>query len=107
MEPIDLSRVKTIPLAARANKVDFHDFARLPRKGQSFTDFLAGLPGILAGTDLRAVIQAVAAAHRAGRPVVVGLGAHVIKCGLSPVLIDLMERRIVTALALNGSGAIH
>ena len=107
MIPVDLSRVTTIPLRQRTNKVASDDFAKPPRPGRSFRDFLASLPNILAGGDLRAVIDGIVAARRNGRPVVVGLGAHVIKCGLSPVLIDLMERGVVTALALNGSGAIH
>jgi hypothetical protein len=105
--PVDLDRVRTVPLQQRPNKVSREDFARPPRKGQSVADFLAGLPRILAGGDFLAVAEAVAAANRHGRPVVVGLGAHVIKCGLNPVLIDLMSRGIVTALATNGSGAIH
>ncbi|OWK40450.1 hypothetical protein [Fimbriiglobus ruber] len=106
-EPVDLSRVRTIPLTVRPNKVSQTKFAVPPRKGQSAAEFLAGLPHILAGDDFRAVVGAVVAARRAGRPVIVGFGAHVIKCGLSPVLIDLMRRGIVTALATNGSGAIH
>ena len=94
-------------LAARANKVGLENLARPPRKGQSFAEFLEGLPDVLAAQDFRAVVSAIAAAHRAGRPVIAGLGAHVIKCGLSPVIIDLMERGIISAVALNGSGAIH
>jgi hypothetical protein len=104
---VDLARVRTIPLQQRPNKVARAGFARPPRKGQSVAEFVGGLPHILAGDDFRAVAAAVAAARRRGRPVVVGLGAHVIKCGLTPVLLDLMERGVVTALALNGSGAIH
>ena len=106
-DPVDLARVRTVPLAARPNKVDAAAFARPPVKGQSAADFLAGLPRLLAGDDFRALVAAIVAARRAGRPVVVGFGAHVIKCGLSPVLIDLMRRGIVTALATNGSGGIH
>lgn len=106
-EPVDLSRVRTVPLTARPNKVALSKFAVPPVKGQSAAAFLAGLPHLLAGEDFRAVVAAVIAAHQNGRPVVVGFGAHVIKCGLSPVLIDLMKQGIVTALATNGSGAIH
>jgi hypothetical protein len=106
-KPLNLGLVRTVPLGQRPNKVSREKFARPARKGQSAKDFLAGLPGILAGEDFRAVAAAVADAHRRGRPVVVGLGAHVIKCGLTPVLIDLMERGIITAIATNGSGAIH
>jgi hypothetical protein len=106
-DPVDLGRVRTIPLTVRPNKVSLTRFAKPPVKGQSAADFLAGLPRILAGDDFRAVVDAVVSARKAGRPVVLGFGAHVIKCGLSPVLIDLMRRGIVTALATNGSGAIH
>lgn len=106
-DPVDLSRVRTVPLTVRPNKVSLTNFAKPPRKGQSAAGFLAGLPHILAGDDFRAVAQAIADAHKNGRAVVVGFGAHVIKCGLSPVLIDLMKRGVITALATNGSGAIH
>lgn len=106
-DPVDLSRVRTIPLQVRPNKVSQAKFGRPPVKGQSVADFLSGLPHILAGNDFRAVVGAVATARRNGRPVIVGFGAHVLKCGLSPVLIDLMTRGVVTALATNGSGAIH
>jgi hypothetical protein len=104
---VDLARVRTYPLGERTNKVSLDRFAKPAAKGRSAADFLAGLPRLLAGDDFQAVADAVANAHRHGRPVVVGFGAHVIKCGLSPVLIDLMDRGVVTALATNGSGAIH
>jgi len=107
MPPVDLGRVRTIPLGARSNKVEQSKFATPPRPGRSFAEFFAGLPQILAGSDFRSVVAAVVASHRAGRPVIIGFGAHVLKCGLSPVLIDLVDRGIVTALATNGSGAIH
>jgi hypothetical protein len=107
MEPIDLNRVRTIPLETRQNKVSFAAFAQPPRAGRSFAEFVGSLPGILAGEEFRQVVEAVVQAHRNGRPVIIGMGAHVIKCGLSPIIIDLMERGIVTGVALNGSGAIH
>jgi rfaE bifunctional protein nucleotidyltransferase chain/domain len=107
MKPVDLNRVRTVPLGARTNKVNLSWFARPPEPGRSAADFVRALPSILAGNDFRNVVEAVVTAHRNGRPLIVGLGAHVIKCGLSPVLIDLMRRRVVTALALNGAGAIH
>ncbi len=107
MRPIDLSRIRTIPLRGRGNKVALEEFAQPPQVGRSFADFLASLPHVLTGEDFRWVVEAVVTAHRSGRPVIVGMGAHVIKCGLSPVIIDLMQRGIITAVALNGSGAIH
>ncbi len=107
MQPVDLSRVRTIPLQTRSNKVNTAAFAKPPERGRSFADFLASLPDIFAGQDLRAVIDAVVRARRNNRPVIVGYGAHVLKCGMAPVLVDLMRRGVVTALATNGSGAIH
>src|SRR2546430_2456800 len=103
MEPADLTRIRTIPLEARPNKVALESFAKPASKGQSFAGFLDSLPRILFAEDLRAVVQAIVSARRNGRPVIVGLGGHVIKCGLGPTLIDLMEREIITAVALNGS----
>jgi hypothetical protein len=82
-------------------------FARPPHPGRTCAEFFASLPHLLAGEDFRKVVQAIVTACQNGRPVMVGMGAHVIKCGLSPIIIDLMRRGIVTAVALNGSGAIH
>jgi len=107
MEPIDLKKVKTYPVAERANKVQLEALARPPKPGQSVKDFLAGLPNFLATKDLLAVAKAVADAHRAGKAVIITMGAHVIKVGLSPVVIDLLERRIITHLAMNGAASIH
>jgi hypothetical protein len=107
MDPIDLSRVRTIPLGRRSNKASLAGSAAPPRPGKTCAAFVAGLPGTLAGADFRSVVAAIVEARRGGHPVVWGLGAHVIKCGLSPVVIDLMERGIVQAVALNGSGAVH
>jgi rfaE bifunctional protein nucleotidyltransferase chain/domain len=104
---VDLSHVRTYPLGERANKVSLDRFAKPPAPGRSAADFLDGLPRLLAGDEFHAVVDAIAAAHRNGRPVILGFGAHVIKCGLSPVVIDLMARGVVTAIATNGSGSIH
>jgi hypothetical protein len=87
--------------------VSLQGFAVPPVAGRSAADLIAGLPDILAGRDFREVVAAIVAAHRHGRPVLVALGGHVIKCGLSPVLIDLMRRGIITGLVLTGSAAIH
>lgn len=107
LRPIDVSRLKTYPLSRRRSKVTLSDFARPWRPGGSLARFLASLPDILAVKTLHAVAQAVAQAHRRGRPVIVGLGAHVTKVGLNPLLVDLIERGIVTALAMNGAVIIH
>ena len=105
--PIDVSALKTYPLKKRHSLVQVSNFATPWKPGGSFSKFCAGLPDILAVKTLRAVAQAVATAHRKGRPVIVGLGAHVIKVGLAPIVTDLMERGIVTAVAMNGAGIIH
>ena len=102
-EPFDLSGVQTYPLRSRKSKAKADDFARpTPALGA----FLDSLPGMLAAADLRAVADAVVAARRVSG-VIWGLGAHVIKVGLAPVLIDLMERGFVSALATNGAAVIH
>jgi hypothetical protein len=106
-EEFDLSGVRTYPLASRKSKANAADFARVPAPGGSVAAFVDALPDILAGADFKAVVAALQAAHTSGRGLVWGLGAHVIKTGLSPVLINLMERGYVSALAINGAGVIH
>ena len=105
-EPIDLDKIKTTPLRDRPSKVSVTALARVWQKGGVLRDFLATLPDILGARDFRAVVAAMVTARRAGKPVILGLGAHVIKVGLSPVVIDLMERGIVNAIAMNGAGDI-
>jgi hypothetical protein len=106
-EEFPLDDVRTYPLASRQSKVHVGQFARVPGRGATVEGWLASLPSILAGDDLRAVVAAMTAARDAGRPVVWGLGGHVIKTGLAPVLIDLVRRRFVSAVALNGAALIH
>ena len=105
--PIDVSKLKTYPLSRRHSKVRLADFAAPWRPGGSLGRFLDGLPDILAVKTLRAVARAVVVARRRNRPVIIGMGAHVTKVGLNPVLVDLMERGIVTAVAMNGAVIIH
>ncbi|HYA26371.1 MAG TPA: hypothetical protein VEE82_00070 [Thermodesulfovibrionales bacterium] len=106
-KPVSLRRIKTYPLAARKSRMA-KELAAVPhRKGASFRAFLNGLPSILAADDFEAVVCAVVRARNSGRPVVLGMGAHPIKVGLSPVIIDLMRRGIITALATNGACIIH
>jgi hypothetical protein len=105
--PIDLSGTKSYPLSQRQSKVSISDFASPHKERATFNEWLENLPNILAVRDLKAVAAAVIEARRRDRAVILGLGGHVIKCGLSPILIDLIERGIITAVALNGSAAIH
>jgi hypothetical protein len=103
----DLSRVRTVPVGLRPNKVSASEFAHPPATDSSFGAFLDSLPDVLVARDFRAVVDAIAVAALAKRAVVVMLGGHVVKTGLAPLLIDLMQRGIVTHLAMNGSAAIH
>src|ERR1019366_8279605 len=106
-QPIDFSGLKTVPLQARGGKVRVADFAAVYRKGAGLAGWLDSLPHILAGDSLRAVVAAITAARARGRAILWGLGGHVIKCGLAPVLADLMQRGYATAFAMNGAAAIH
>jgi hypothetical protein len=99
--------LRTYPLKKRHSKVRVSDFARPWRRGGSFSGFYRALPDILAVKTLRAVAKAIAQAHRKGRPVIVGIGAHVIKVGLTPIVVSWMEQGLVTAVAMNGAGIIH
>jgi len=104
---LDPRGVKTYPLSARPSKVSVADAARAWRAGGTLRDYLDSLPNHLAVQSLRRVVSAVLEARRRGKPVILGMGAHVIKVGLSPILVDLLERRLVTALATNGACAVH
>ncbi|MEZ5294252.1 MAG: hypothetical protein R2745_24450 [Vicinamibacterales bacterium] len=104
---VDLSTVRRYPLAERASKVRRDDLARPPVPGESVGAWLERLPRLLAARDLVRVVRAVTAAREASAPIIWGLGAHVIKVGLGPVIVDLMERGYVSAVALNGAGLIH
>jgi hypothetical protein len=105
--PIDLTGLSTIPLAERGGKVRREDFARPYRAGSGLSSFINSLPRILAADALRSVADAIGNARVKGKPIIWGLGGHVIKCGLAPVLIDLMRRDFATAFAMNGSASIH
>jgi hypothetical protein len=103
----DLGAVRTIPVARRPNKVRAEEFAHPPGGDRSFAAFLRALPDVLVARDFRLVVEAIVGAVRRERGVVVMLGGHIVKTGLAPLLIELMRRRVVTHLAMNGSAAIH
>ncbi|MEW5744408.1 MAG: hypothetical protein AB1805_03060 [Nitrospirota bacterium] len=105
--PVDSSRLTTYSLRERTSKVSVEYLARPHDKGASFGSFVERLPGFLAARDIRAVAQAVVAAFRNGRPVILGMGAHALKVGLSPIIIDLMQRGVINAVATNGACIIH
>ncbi|MHC9541764.1 MAG: hypothetical protein AB9903_19835 [Vulcanimicrobiota bacterium] len=106
-EPMDFSQIRTYPLKERENKVSCQSFARIPEKMNSFSDFMEMMPSILAGQHYREIIEGITLAHQKGRIVIVTMGAHVIKVGLSPLIIELMKSGIINAIALNGAGSIH
>lgn len=107
-EKISFNKIKTYPIRERENKVRINNFCKnLPSKDITFKSFLDGLPDILAAKDFKEIVKAIINARKKDKPVIFSLGAHVIKCGLSPVIISLMEKGIVTAVALNGAGSIH
>jgi hypothetical protein len=105
--PVSLRHVKTYSINRRISKVSFDILAIPPVKGETFKTFIDKLPDILAVNDFRALVKAVVRARQNKRPVVLGMGAHPIKVGLSPVIVDLMRRNIITAIATNGACIIH
>ncbi|GAK60090.1 hypothetical protein, fragment [Candidatus Vecturithrix granuli] len=104
---LDFRDITTYSIFERKSLVQVETFATPWRKGGSFSTFLQSLPAILAGKQFQQIVERVATAVRSERLVVLAMGAHVIKCGLSPLIIDLMERGVVSAIALNGAGIIH
>ena len=105
--PLDFAGLKTVSLRERGGKVKTADFASVYRAGSGVAGWLDSLPRILAGNSFRAVVEAVVEARRRERAIIWGLGGHVIKCGLGPVVIDLMRRGYATVIAMNGAAAIH
>ncbi|MBU2497915.1 MAG: hypothetical protein KKE57_03355 [Proteobacteria bacterium] len=99
--------MKSHPLRERTSKVKIEDFARPWEPGSGLGPWLENLPRILAGNDFRKVVENIVRAVKSEKVVLLGMGAHAIKVGLNPVIIDLLERRVVTALAMNGAGIIH
>jgi len=106
-QPLDNSKIRSRSIQGRTTKVGVQQFGKVYQKDSGLNGWVQSLPKILAGSGFRRVIEALVAARSLRKPIIWGLGAHVIKCGLSPVLVDLMERGFVTAIALNGAGAIH
>jgi hypothetical protein len=105
---IDLSRVKTISIKSRKSKISLNNLARVFDPGkQSFHDFSTSLPHVLVAADLGSFVDDVVKAHRKKKPVVVLMGAHVIKVGLSPLIVDMLKRRIITCIGMNSAAAIH
>src|SRR2546421_5462544 len=107
IQPITLGAVHTYPLASRRSKVSVRDFAKPPTGNTSLTKFLDSLHNILAAEDLRHLVGAMHTARKQRKAILWGIGGHVIKVGLGPVLIDLMKRGFVSSIAMNGAALIH
>jgi len=107
LKPLELDRVKTYPLASRPSKVSLQDFAKPLSSDSSLDDFFASLPNVLAVRSLRELVARIQRAHELKKPIIWGIGGHVIKTGLAPVIIDLMKLGYVSAIAGNGSVLVH
>jgi deoxyhypusine synthase len=105
--PLDFSKVRTYPVTQRLSKVQSALLGKKLKKGATTRAFLRGLPDILAAQNLKIIARKIALCHRQSKTVLLGMGAHPIKVGLSPLIIDFMERGVIDAVALNGAGVIH
>jgi rfaE bifunctional protein nucleotidyltransferase chain/domain len=106
VDPLDLTQLRTVRLADRISKVRLDQFAR-PAGAVRPAEWLETLPRLLAGNDLRELVQALVTAHALRKPVIAAIGAHVVKCGLTPVLLDLIDRGVITVIATNGATVVH
>jgi hypothetical protein len=106
-KPISLEGIRTSSLGDRKSKVSLADIGQSWDKGQPFGEFLRRLPSVLGAASLREVVRRICKAKELNRPILLGMGAHPIKVGLSPIIIDLMERRVLSGVAMNGAGIIH
>jgi hypothetical protein len=107
LRPLDLDRVNTYPLTERPSKVTVKNFAQPVGEASSLADFLNSLPNILAVRSLREIAARIKRARKLGKPIIWGIGGHVVKTGMSPVIIDLIRRGFVSAIAANGSVLVH
>jgi len=106
-KPISLKNIQTYSLKKRQSKVSIKDFGSSWISGGKMSLWFERLPNILAGNDLRRLIDRLTIAVKEKKTIIVAMGAHTIKVGLSPVILDLMEREIITGIAMNGAGIIH
>jgi len=104
---LNINKVKIYSIKNRLSKVNLRDFAQPPARRANFLKFYNSLPDILKVKDVRAVVEAIVKAHKNKKAVIFMSGAHVIKCGLNPVLIELIKKKVITCICLNGAGLIH
>jgi hypothetical protein len=107
IKPFDLNRIKSYPLKSRSSKVEVGDFCRPHVKGGALSEFLKSFPAILGAQKLKELARAIVSARANGRSILWGMGGHVLKVGLAPVFIDLMDRGLVSSIAMNGSCLVH
>jgi hypothetical protein len=107
IQPLTLGAIQTYPLSARKSKVSIRDFAKPPAKNPSLARFLDSLPNILVAEDLRHLLAAIHRARKRRAAILWGIGGHVIKVGLGPILIDLIKRGFISGIAMNGAALIH
>ena len=107
LKPLELDGVKTYPLASRPSKVNLEEFAKPTEADASLSEFLESLPNVLAVRSLRELAQRIRRAREWKKPIIWGIGGHVIKTGLAPVIIDLMKQGFVSGIAANGSVLVH
>ncbi len=107
MKDIDPKKVHLYSIKDRVHKVQINQFSHLPKNVHNFSEWFNNLPDILAAGDFKAVVKAIVYAYEHKKPVIVMIGGHIIKCGVTPLLIDLMKRGIITGVVMNGSASIH
>jgi hypothetical protein len=107
LQPLSLEGIKTYPLSSRKSLVEVDDFARPVPPRSSFRRFLESVPNFLAAKDFREVVGRIVKAYRREKPVILGMGAHPLKVGLSPLIVRLMEKGVLQGVAMNGAGIIH
>ena len=105
--PLNLKQLRRYSVTERPSKVAKDSFSKVTSAGSSFRAFTQNLPRILAAEKFQRLVEAIASSHRRRRPVLAMMGAHVLKVGLSPLIVDLIERKVITAIAMTGSGIIH
>ncbi len=107
ISPLSLDRIKSYPLKERDSKVKTDDFGRPWNSGGSMNQWLKSLPKILAGNDLREIVSSIIRAAASDKTIILAMGAHPIKVGLNPIILDLLNRGIISGVAMNGAGIIH
>ena len=105
--PISLNKVKSYSLKGRVSKVKVADFGKAWTQGESFNGWLKSMPKILAGNDFTKIVDSLVKAANADKTIILAMGAHPVKVGLNPIILDLLNRRVIKGLAMNGAGVIH